>query len=250
MVAIGYGCAFLLTLAAAVPPSKGESPKITPKLKVPARKTIVLAKPSKPKKVKSSKTGVDAVLARVQKHYENLKDYTADFTQTYTRVAMSRTTESRGTLKLMKPGMMRWDYVKPAPKLWLADGKQLFVYDPEYEQVLIDKNFEVSRLSNSISFLWGEGDLRKTFKASLGEPQKYKLSKSVQVLELVPKSDATYAKLVLVLDPKTGQVTESIIFETTGNTNHFKFTNLKINTGLKKPEFTFTPPPGTDVTYR
>ena len=39
------------------------------------------------------------------------------------------------------------------------------------------------------------------------------------------RRDATYAKLVLALDPKTGQVTDSIIFETTGNTNHFKFRN-------------------------
>jgi outer membrane lipoprotein carrier protein len=181
------------------------------------------------------------LLDKVQKHYEGLKDYTADFIQIYTRVALSRTSESRGKLMLKKPGMMRWEYEKPESKLYVTDGSQLWVYEPEFEQVVIDKNFETARLSDSIRFLWGEGKLADSFTASLGAPN---------TLELTPKRDATYTKLVLVLDPKTGHVVESIIHETSGNKNHFKFSNLKINTGLKKELFTFTVPPGVDVTTR
>ena len=192
----------------------------------------------------------DVLLEKVQKHYEGLQDYTADFVQTYTRVALSRTSESRGKLMLKKPGMMRWEYEKPDKKLWIADGQQLFVYDPEFEQVVIDKNFETARLSDSISFLWGEGKLKDTFTAKLGDGKEVGAPKDMPVLELTPKRDATYAKLVVVLDPKTGHVVESIIFETSGNKNHFKFKNLKINAGLKKELFTFTPPPGVDINYR
>jgi outer membrane lipoprotein carrier protein len=226
MVAIELGCAAMLALLGAVP-----SPTPDPKAKATADPAAVL-------------------LEKVQKHYEGLQDYTADFIQTYTRVALSRTSESRGKLMLKRPGMMRWEYEKPDPKLWIADGTQLYVYDPEFQQVVIDRNFETARLSESISFLWGEGKLADTFNAKMGDPKEVGAAKDVPVLELTPKRDATYAKLVMVLDPKTGHVVESIIFETSGNKNHFKFKNLKINTGLKKELFTFTPPPDTEIVYR
>ncbi len=220
MVALELGCSAMLLLLSAAPP-KAEK-------KDPAAE----------------------LLDKVQRHYEGLHDYTADFIQTYTRVALSRTSESRGRLMLKKPGMMRWEYDKPDPKLWIADGTQLYVYEPEFQQVTIDRNFETARLSDSISFLWGEGKLADTFNAKLGNPEEVGAPKGAPTLELTPKHDATYAKLVVVLDAKTGHVIESTIYETSGNKNQFKFSNLKINTGLKKDLFTFTPPPGVDITYR
>src|SRR5437870_2520334 len=72
-----------------------------------------------------------ALIDRVQRFYDKTQDLTADFIQIYTRVALSRTQESRGMVKLKKPGMMRWDYTKPATKVFVADGKQLFIYEPE-----------------------------------------------------------------------------------------------------------------------
>ena len=56
--------------------------------------------------------------------------------------------------------------------------------------------------------------------------------------------------LVLILDGKTGQVLESLLNETSGNTNRFKFRNAKINRGLKNEVFSFAPPPGVEVIRR
>ena len=43
-------------------------------------------------------------------------------------------TES-GTLRLRKPGRMRWDYTDPAGKLFLSDGKNLYLYTPANNEV-------------------------------------------------------------------------------------------------------------------
>src|SRR5262245_12291818 len=112
------------------------------------------------------------LLEKVQRYYDQTKDYTADFVQTYTRVALSKTSESQGKVTIKKPGMMRWEYTKPSAKLFVADGKQLFVYEPEEEQVIVDPHFKTSELSTSISFLWGEGKLSDAFNASVSEPAK------------------------------------------------------------------------------
>lgn len=192
----------------------------------------------------------DALLAKVQKYYDQTKDYSADFNQSYTRVALSKTSESSGKVTIKKPGMMRWEYKKPEEKLFVADGTQLTVYEPEIEQAIIDPNFKTAELSTSISFLWGQGKLSDSFNATIGDPAKLGTDKAMPVLELVPKKDATYQKLVLVLDPKTSQVVESILYETSGNINRFKFKNPALNKGVKEDLFKFTPPAGVDIIRR
>jgi outer membrane lipoprotein carrier protein len=199
---------------------------------------------------KKSVTPAEAVLEKVQHYYDQTKDYTADFIQLYTRTALSRTAESSGTVMIKKPGMMRWEYTKPENKLFITDGTQLFVYEPEEEQVVIDSHFKTAELSTSISFLWGEGKLADAFTPSLSTPDKYDAPKGTTILELVPKKDATYTKLVLVLDPKTHQVQESILYETAGNVNRFKFKNMKMNPSLKDDLFKFSPPPNVEIIRR
>ncbi|MBK8012676.1 MAG: outer membrane lipoprotein carrier protein LolA [Deltaproteobacteria bacterium] len=227
------------------PPTKASAPAKDP-AKAPAK-----APPKAPARAGDDpQREVDRLVADIQAYYDRMEDYTADFIQTYTRVALSRTSESRGQLMLKKPGMMRWTYKSPAPKLWVADGKQLFVYDEEEGQVFVDRDFEMSKLSNSVSFLWGEGKLTDSFKVSLANAAMFEAPANAKALELIPKQDATYARLVLIVAPGGGEVTESILFETSGNKNHFRFTNAKLNRGLKAEDFHFTPPPGVEVIHR
>ena len=190
------------------------------------------------------------MLVKVQKFYEQTDDLTADFIQIYTRKALSKTYESRGTVQLKKPGMMRWDYAKPAPKHFIADGKQLFIYEPEEEQVIIDPNFQASRLSTSVSFLWGEGRLEEAFEAKLGDAKQHNVGADMTVLDLKPKSDATYHRMVMVVETRTGKVVESVLYEASGNTNHFRFKNIKTNVGVAADRFTFEPPANVEVIRR
>ncbi|MCK6544422.1 outer membrane lipoprotein chaperone LolA [Myxococcota bacterium] len=247
ITAVFLGCATLM-LANPGQGADGAKKKDPPAKSQPAKDT-----PKKGEEVKTPAPAADpamALMTEVQKYYDQTKDFSAEFTQLYTRVALSKTTESSGKVSIKKPGMMRWEYEKPAKKLFVADGTKLWVYEPEEEQVVEDKNFKTTELSSSISFLFGEGKLQDSFTAKVGDPAKYGLAKDARVLELVPKRDATYTRLVLVLDPKTSQVNESILYEASGNTNRFKFRSPKINSGIAASTFTFTPPPGVEVIPR
>lgn len=221
--------------AAPEPPAKPAAAKPAPAKPSPA-------KPS-PAKSTPAATELDQLVARVQRFYDDSKDFQAEFIQTYTRTALSRTTESRGTVKIKKPGMMRWDYRQPIAKHFIADGKQLFVYEPEDQVVTIQKSFKSSELSSSLSFLIGEGKLADSFTAKLLEEK----DPSLRRIELSPKRDATYQKLVLLVEAASGRVLESTLHETAGNTNHFKFTDAKTNVGLESSVFSFTPPAGVEI---
>jgi outer membrane lipoprotein carrier protein len=201
------------------------------------------AKPGRKKKKKKAKSA--SIINRIQKFYEQTEDLHADFIQTYTRVALSRTSESRGTMIIKKPGMMRWDYREPEIKSFITDGKKLIVYEPEEEQVIIDRNFRSSQLTSSMSFLFGQGQLTDSFKIVKITKQKQKT-----IVRLKPKTDATYTALILTVETKSGKVLESELHETAGNTNHFKFRNIKTNTKVKVGTFDFTPPAGFDVIER
>jgi outer membrane lipoprotein carrier protein len=199
------------------------------------------AAPAKPE-------SADALLEKVQRFYDRTSDFSADFIQVYTRVALSKTQESRGSVVIKKPGMMRWSYTKPATKLFVSDGKQLFVYEPEEEQVIIDPHFNPSELTSPVRFLFGKGNLRDSFKAALGDPKG--AAPGTVVLSLTPKADATFQTLDLIVQASSGEVLESVIHETSGNLNRFTFSNMKTNTGIKADAFTFTPPPGVEIIKR
>ncbi len=259
---ITYGCVAMLALSSAMgaqaPHRDASSPRTKvrgttarakrPPLKTPKAQPAQFAKPTPKRAAKVDPLA--EVLAKVQKYYAQIEDYRADFIQTYTRVALSRTTEQRGVLMLKKPGSMRWSYTHPVEKLWVVDGDTLYVVDPEFEQVFVDKHFKTDELQSSISFLWGRGRLDKSFQATLGGDKDYKAPTGHHVLVLKPKAGATYHKLILVVHAVTGAVTESIIYGTAGNTNHFKFTNPKHNTKLKASLFKYTPPENFEVIHR
>lgn len=188
-----------------------------------------------------------ALARRVQRYYERTKRFAADFTQIYTRVALSRSTTQKGTIALEKPGKMRWDYTVPTPKLFLADGKTLYLYEPEEEQVYVDRNFSPERLGESLQFLWGTGRLSDSFRLRVPAQRPDGVDPKLALLELTPKKDATYARLVLGVDGATGAVQESVLFEVSGNRNHFRFERIRINPKFKADLFAFTPPPGVEV---
>jgi len=186
------------------------------------------------------------VAARIQKFYEATRDFQAAFQQEYFSKALGRKKSSSGFVYIKKPGKMRWDYKQPRPKHFIADGKALYIYDPELEQVMVDRVFSGSRLSVAVTFLWGKGSLVKEFKVSfsnrqdLGGPDHY-------VLELRPRKKARFRKLTFVVSKKDCQVSETLVEDPGGNINHIFFAKVSTNVGLDDKAFHFEIPEGVDV---
>src|SRR5512138_3748244 len=106
---------------------------------------------------------------KVQAYYEATRDLEAKFQQTYTYAGFGRRQVSSGTLRVKKPGMMRWDYEKPAPKTIAVKGSRLVQYEPEEHQAYVDEKFDASAMSAAVTFLLGKGDLAKEFDLSLDD---------------------------------------------------------------------------------
>lgn len=182
--------------------------------------------------------------ARVQRFYDGAKDFTATFEQTYTYKAFGSQQVSRGTVKVKKPGLMRWDYREPTEKHFILDGKAMWMHVPQDNQVTVNRTFAADQLSAAVTFLWGKGKLSDEFEIKSAARRDLE----GPVLELLPKKGQTqFQRLYFSVDPATGRVRASIVVDPQGNENRMVFTEARTNAGLKDGEFEFKPPKGAAV---
>ena len=64
-----------------------------------------------------------------------LKGLQGGFAQTVYDANGAKKEYSTGRVSLSAPRLFRWEYVKPYPQLIVADGKTVWVYDPDLKQV-------------------------------------------------------------------------------------------------------------------
>ncbi|MBL92874.1 MAG: hypothetical protein CMH56_13805 [Myxococcales bacterium] len=195
---------------------------------------------------KPRNAALEKVLTGLQKTYENTSTFSAQFSQSYTNSLLKKTDKSAGQVSFQKPGKMRWDYTKPEPKSFLISGSNLWIHQPKDHLAMVNKCFKQDSLTTSISFLWGAGNLRETFNVSFFKGQFGK--KRDHNLLLIPKETNTiFAKLILVVDPDSYLVKQSILIDHQGNINRFYFSKSKTNEEFLQDHFSFRPPSGTHV---
>src|SRR5690349_12877381 len=64
----------------------------------------------------------DAVARALQKRYDGIRDFSADFVHTYRGGVLKTETREQGTVSIKKPGLMHWIYMKPERKEFVSDG--------------------------------------------------------------------------------------------------------------------------------
>ena len=111
---------------------------------------------------------VKAVVAEVQKRYDEAADFRARFTQTLTSAALERKTNSSGEVMFKKPGRMRWDYEKPDKSSYVTDGGVLWLYEPDDKQAF-KQELKSSQLPAALAFLTGKGKLATEFDITFAE---------------------------------------------------------------------------------
>lgn len=184
------------------------------------------------------------VAVALQRRYDGVKDFTASFTQTYEGGVLRRKETGSGTVYVKKPGRMRWDYTTPEKKLFISDGKTMFMYFPRDKQVMTNTVPDQDQATSAVLFLVGKGDVTRDFDvrwAGGGDANAY-------VLRLDPKTrQAEYDWLQVTVDQRTLQIRALTAGDAQGGRSTFVFSGFKENTGLADKLFQFTIPRGTEV---
>jgi len=164
----------------------------------------------------------------------------AAFRQTLVEPESGRERVSEGRLYLKRPKQFRWDYRSPAPQLVVADGQDLWLYDPDLEQATV-RSLDDGLSSTPAMLLSGEGRLEESFQ--VGAAYAEEDIDWVELKPLDPESDFDAVRVGF----DAGELAAMDITDTLGQTTRIRFSEVRRNVPLDPALFIFEPPPGADV---
>jgi outer membrane lipoprotein carrier protein len=179
-------------------------------------------------------------IQRVQRYVERLSTLRAGFHQEVLDAAGAVREEADGTLLLQKPGRFRWEYRRPSEQLLVSDGKTVWLYDADLDQVT------VRRLGDSLSttpamLLSGQGRVDESFTASDGGQ-----ADGLDWVQLVPRLEDTDFRSIR-LGFRGDELVHMNLIDRLGQTTAIEFLAIERDPKLPADIFTFVPPPGADV---
>jgi outer membrane lipoprotein carrier protein len=184
-----------------------------------------------------------ALAKALQQRYQGIKDFTAEFSQSYKGGVLRTRTVEQGTVSVKKPGLMRWEYLKPEKKEFVSDGRKTYLYIPQDRQVIVG-DADTDAGSTSSLFLAGKGDITRDFTAAFAPAP----IPGTVALKLTPqRRQPDYEYLIIAVDPSTLQIRGLLTHDTQGGDSTLTFTNLKENQGISDKVFAFRIPRGVDV---
>ena len=113
--------------------------------------------------IQAADPDLNTLLRGVEQRYNRAKTLQVHFVESYSLQGRARKSES-GELTLRKPGRMRWDYSAPAGKLFVSDGKDVYLYTPDAHRVEKAKLKAIDDLRAPLAFLLGKLDFSKEFR--------------------------------------------------------------------------------------
>lgn len=182
-------------------------------------------------------------LDAVQKRYDAVRDLRAGFSQSSYSAALGTETVSNGTVIVVRPGRMRWEYSAPDGRVIVLDQASIRIWNPQENQLQIAALSAGTVSPTALGFLLGQAVLRETFDAELiSDP-----ARSERGLRLRPKTDGGFESLELWVDPKTHELRESVVLDLFGNRTRLRLENMRENAGVQSSEFELSVPATAEV---
>ena len=186
-------------------------------------------------------------LASLEKFVQTAKTGRADFTQVVTSPPKEgqapRTKTSSGTFEFQRPGRFKFVYRKPFEQSIVADGKTLWMYDVDLNQVTARDQSAVlgSTPAALIAAAPDLSALKKDFALSSVPARD-----GLEWVEAKPKSkDGQLQKVEVGF--RGAELAALDILDSFGQRSVLNFEHFEVNPRLGAKAFEFTPPAGADV---
>ena len=187
-------------------------------------------------------SGLGNLLATVEARYNRAKTLQVLFQEHYTRQGAPHRTEE-GLLQLRKPGKMRWDYSQPPGKLFLSDGKYLYLYTPADKRAQRMKLKETDDMRAPLAFLLGKLHFQREFRNLQATPA----GANWRITAESKTEDLPYRTVEFVVTPD-GRITDVKVTNYDQAVLEFHFDQEKMDPPLSAARFQFQLPPGAQLT--
>jgi len=184
---------------------------------------------------------VNQLLKGVEQRYNRAKTLKVQFNESYVVQGHPRKSES-GELTLRKPGRMRWDYTAPAGKLFLSDGKDVYLYTPEANRVEKTKLKASEDMRAPLAFLLGKLDFAKEFRDFDVKPDG-----ANYIVQAKAKTDRLpYEKIEMLITPDY-QIHRLVVNGQDQSILTFQFDQETLNPSVDDALFRFQIPAGAKL---
>ena len=147
--------------------------------------------------------------------------------------------QSAGDFAFERPGKFRWIYQKPFAQTMISDGKTLWSYEPDLNQLTIKKI--TNSLGASPAGLLAGASLEKYF-----DLRDAGTVDGIDAVDATPHGEeAIFQRVRIGISGKLPVYME--IYDNFGQTTYLRFTHFERNPGLPAGSFSFTAPKGTEV---
>jgi outer membrane lipoprotein carrier protein len=195
---------------------------------------------------KAANADLAGLLRGVEERYNRPKTLRLHFHQIYKQSGQVLRDEI-GTLYLMKPGKMRWEYEGTEQKLFLSDGRRVIFYLPTERRLTETAVKESDDLRNPIRFLLGGLKFQKEFERVDKVNDIAPLEPGNVVIRGVPKLMKDRLESVVMELSSQFEIRRLILAEPGGVLTDFRFSNETSNMRISPELFKFTPPQGTEI---
>lgn len=180
-------------------------------------------------------------LAQLKQFYQKTQAMTADFHQVVTDNQGRKVQEVDGNMLIQRPNRFRWDYQKPFEQEIVSDGKYVYLYDVELEQVTVNPVSKTLGASPA-ALLSGSDDLEQNF--TLADVDKGDALAWVQVNP--KKNDTGFNQIELAFN-FSGELAKMLLVDSFGQQTAITFSQQNNNPNISADHFIFEAPAGVDV---
>lgn len=187
-------------------------------------------------------SGQERPIVKLDKLLSNIDTITAEINQLIVESDGGILEESQIIMHIKRPEGFYWETVTPFPELLVTNGKRLWNYQPDLEQVVIeDWNPDQSALAAQLLYGKTENLEEDYYIVAIDAEQS-------QTFELKPKSPDNLYELITI-SFINGLLELIYIENSSGERTAWQFTSSDINPPLGEDLFEFIPPDGIEIIY-
>jgi outer membrane lipoprotein carrier protein len=185
---------------------------------------------------------LESLILKLEARYGRMRGLAAEFEQTYSAPG-GRARRERGRLVLQRPRRMRWEYDPKPGKLFIVNGRDVWLYvAADREATHADLN-DVSDARFPFLFLLGRTNLKRDFRSiTLAASDA-----ETRTLRLVPRAAAAGLSEIFLEVYPDGRIIKVRLLDTAGAVSEVALTNVRENFIAPPDAFEFHPPPGVTV---
>ena len=182
------------------------------------------------------------IIKNLEKRY-NTADFSARFSQESALKALDITDTASGKVWFKHPGMMQWEYEQPEKYAIISDGKTLWIFRPEDNQVMIGDAMTYFGNGKGASFLSNFNLVQDTYTVTVTTPA----APDQYALKLVPRQkQLDLSAIFLNIDKASFEIKSVVTLNEYGDETRIEFSNLVFEP-LDASLFNFQIPAGAEV---